>query len=154
MKTSIRVKCLIGFALLVLSPSAKAEDPIPLAGIRSLAILVEDLPEEASECGIAVESLDNTARFMIEQSTIRLVSTDVFFDAYLYVNVDVVPNCSSRVDVRVRTPVDIRNTSVTSWATIWEKGGLRTGGKPGEDTTHMLEQITKELVQDWNLVNK
>jgi hypothetical protein len=131
-----------------------AEDPIPLTGIRTLALLIEDLPQKAVECGITLRSLDNVARFMIEQSNIQLVSTDVFFDGYIYVNVDVVPNCSSRVDVRVRTPVDIRNTAVTSWASIWEKGGLRTGGDPGEDTTLVLQQITKELVRDWNSVNQ
>ena len=153
----MRLLCQIfsGLALLLNAAVANAETPQAenLTGLNSFNILVEGLPNAAAQCGITKVDLDTELRFVLGQSRIKL-TTSLPAEGLISLAVNVLPNCVSSYDLEVLTNTTILKTGQSAPAAIWGNGGVRSGGNPKTDTLTAVDQMTKQLVNDWNSVNK
>jgi hypothetical protein len=146
-------------ALIVLTyPSASHAQSIsaaPLAGLKSMYILMEYLDEDAKTCGLTAAALDTSLRFILGQSRIQ-VSSSNFGDTYVYLQVTALKGCAITVHLSVTTAVTIAKTGREARGAVWSTGGLSTG--PRDSTSSraigMTEQYAKRLVVDWNSVNQ
>lgn len=153
--TIVRV-CSATIMAILLATTAWAQDirAAPLAGLRTFGVAVEPLDADAIKCGITQDDLSTSIHFILGQSRMTLTD-DLVNRPYVYLDVTVLSNCSASYQLSVIAPVTIQATNKPDYsATIWNEGGLRTGGNPQLDTTAAVEGVTKQLVNDWNSANK
>jgi hypothetical protein len=130
---------------------AASDTALALRGLQRIEIVVEDVNANAAQCGITRERLDASLRSIVGQSRILLV--DALPDATLYLNVSVLSDCTARTTMEVFTGVTIDKTGQRTVATIWNDGILGRGPDPPGQVDSMIENLTKALVNDWNLAN-
>lgn len=123
-----------------------------MRGLYTFDIRVEDLSPASSHCGITKDAIEREVRFVVGQSKIKLAETAI--DASIYVSVTLLNNCVSNYGVQVLAPVKILKSGVEAIPSIWQSGGVRSGGEPRADTLLAVSEDTKEFVNDWNSVNK
>ena len=76
-------------------------------------------------------------------------------DGYVYLQVTVIEGCAAGYSLQVHTLVTVEKTQrKVVVATIWNQGGIRSGGNPSVDTLAAVSELAKLLVVDWNSVNK
>ena len=139
--------------LLVTSATAQPLKISPLRDLRVFNLIIEDLPPAAAKCGIAREKLDASLRSILSQSKLHLVDKTVQDKIYLSVNV--LDGCASAFDLKVISPVTVvANGQTALSAAIWDTGGLRAGGDPGQDLAKQIEGGVRQLLDEWDLENQ
>jgi hypothetical protein len=139
----------LGTSMALVQSHARADNEHALTGLKSFKLVIENLDSEAEGCSITLSSLDTSLRSVLGQSHIQVVNAE-HDDGYIYLLVLAQRQCSVRVDLEVRTPVTVIRSHNFAIATIW-----RTGGIVGSDyLTEMVEEYAKQLVNDWNEVNR
>ena len=143
---------LVSFILMTSANSAHADfqRAAPLAGLSSFRIVIENLNENAMECGVSREDLDRGIRFIINQSKIDLTQSSDRADGTIYLNVLLTSDCAAATKLEVETPTTIMRTGRFAYATIWKEAGYATRGR----IFGQVQNFARELVNDWNLVNR
>lgn len=153
MKVLRKLLILSLFCLCVLVNKALSQSyqAIALKGMEEFDIVM-DLNTD-SPCGISKDDINTRVRYVVGQSTIRLVT---FSPHSIYVNVNALSTCSAaEVSVFVISPVTINGTGVVlKEAFIWNKSALLSGSNLRTRVLQELEDDCKALVVDWNSVNK
>ena len=119
--------------------------------MQRFELVVEDVTENATRCGITRERLDTSLRSIVGQSRIALV--DALPDATIYVNVSVLSDCTARVTLEVFTVVTIGKTGQRTIATIWNDGILGRGADPAAQVDSIIDNLARGLVNDWDSAN-
>lgn len=149
---ALRIGAVAGLWFAATDPAAAASDTaLALKGLQRLEIVVEDVSENASLCGITRQGLDTSLRSVVGQS--RIVLVDAVPDATLYLNVSVLSDCTARVTLEVFTGVTIAKTGQPTVATIWNDGILGRGADPVAQVDSIIGELAKGLISDWNSVN-
>lgn len=131
--------------------SAATNTALALRGLQRFEIVVEDINQNAVQCGIARDRLETSLRAITGQSRIALV--DTVPDATIYLNVSVLSDCTARVTLEVFAGVTIGKTGQRTVATIWNDGILGRGADPAAQVDSIIDALAKGLVNDWNSAN-
>lgn len=146
---------LVAFAILWFgatgAASAASDTALALRGLQRFQMLVEDVNQNAAQCGIGRESLETSLRSTVGQS--RMILVDAAADATIYLNVSVLSDCTARVTLEVFTGVTVEKTGQRTVATIWNNGILGRGADPAAQVDAMIGEIAKALVNDWTSAN-
>jgi hypothetical protein len=142
----------------MVAASAWAQKGQALRGIASADIVIENLSEAATACGVTKSVLDTSVRFVLGQSRIKIDSSA---DPYIYINVNVIrlkeiDLCVFNYFVAFRAAARvISNNVIVTGADLWSQGGV--GAYPRSETrravTENIEGLTKNLVVEWNKTN-
>jgi hypothetical protein len=119
--------------------------------LQRIEIVVEDVNQNAAQCGIAREKLETSLRSIIGQSRMTLV--DASPDATAYLNVSVLSDCTARVTLEVFAGVTVEKTGQRTVATIWNDGILGRGADPAAQVDAIIGELAKGLVSDWTSAN-
>jgi hypothetical protein len=134
------------------SASHESTPLIGLSGLRTFVIDVVDLNESAARCGILKIELENRLRFILGQSSIRIV--DDTADGAISLEVNVLRSCASNVQLSVFSRVTLHSTGKASYAVTWQEGFLQDGRDARTQIGNSVESLVRQLVNEWNLVNK
>jgi hypothetical protein len=139
--------------LLATSATANDSDALPLKGLKTFRIVIEDLPPEAAKCGIYKVGVETSLRFILGQSRMKITSQGLTMSG-IYARINALPNCAMSVSLQVLADVVItQNNQKDDAATIWDQEILSTGPNSGQAAQENIEQLAKQLVNDWNSVN-
>jgi hypothetical protein len=139
--------------ILITSATAQPLKVSPLRDLRVFNLIVEDLPPAAAKCGITRDKLYAGLRSILSQSKLQLVDRTV--QDKIYLNVNVLDGCASAFNLRVISPaIVVANGQNALAAVIWDTGGLRAGGDPGQDLAKQIAVGVKQLLDEWNLDNQ
>ena len=130
---------------------AATDAALALRGLQRFEIMVEDVTQNATQCGIAREKLDTSLRSIVAQSRITIV--DAVPDATAYLNVSVLSDCTTRVTLEIFAGVTVEKTGQRTVATIWNDGILGRGADPAAQVDAMIGELAKGLVNDWTSAN-
>jgi hypothetical protein len=139
-------------SLTAAAPASAGIEALPLKGIRSLSVLIEEV--SPNSCGVTKADLETDVRYVLSQSRIKIV--DNVFGGYVYVAVTVLDDCSAaNVEIAVEVNAVISRTKREELVDIWDKTEL-LGGRSEMQTRigDTVEQLTKKLVVDWASVNQ
>ena len=133
------------------SASAASDTALALRGLQRFEIIVEDVNQNAAQCGIVREKLDASLRSIVGRSRMTLV--DAAPDATAYLNVSVLGDCTARVTLEVFTGVTVEKTGQRTVATIWNDGILGRAADPAAQVDAIIGELAKGLVNDWTSAN-
>jgi hypothetical protein len=145
----------LGFVLLAFAPLAAQAQVRGLTGLQSARIVIEDLDEEARQCGVTRDTLDAAARITLSNSRLRVDNGDV--GPYYYVQVTVLRSgtyCMAAINVALTRPVWLRPGAQTQdvvLARVWSRGGVISGGEAnfGRRVMMDVEGYTKQFLGSW-----
>ena len=126
-----------------------------LGGLHRLNLVVETLSAGAAQCGVTKDLLETSLRFIIGQSRIIIVGEGEPRDAYIYLQVTMLgrPICAANVYLGVSTFVTVNLTNHVTYARVWDANTVRTGGDAPRGVSDDVEQLAKQLVNDWSAAN-
>lgn len=130
---------------------AASNTALALRGLQRFEIVVEDVTQNATQCGIAREKLETSLRSILGKTRIAVV--DAAPDATVYLNVSVLSDCTARVTLEVFAGVTIEKTGQRTLATIWNDGILGRAADPAAQVDAIIGELAKGLVSDWNSAN-
>jgi len=133
------------------SATAASDTALALRGLQRFEIVIEDVSQNAMQCGIARERLETSVRSIVGQS--RMTVVDNLPEATIYLNVSVLSDCTTRVTLEVFTGVTVEKTGQRTVATIWNDGILGRGADPAVQVASIIDDLTRGLVKDWNSAN-
>ena len=131
--------------------SAASDTALALRGLQRFELVVEDVNQNAAQCGIGRERLETSLRSIVGQSRITVV--DATPDATIYLNVSLLSDCTARVTLEVFAGVTIEKTGQRTVATIWNDGILGRGADPAAQVDGIIGDLAKGLVSDWTSAN-
>jgi hypothetical protein len=124
-----------------------------LTGIKSVSVLTDGV--DSHPCGISQTDVTTSVKFIIGQSNLQISDTS---DYAIYVNITVkAKKCDvAYVAVQLLAPATVDGTGVVvPVTTIWDTAQL-LGGRSNfrNRVLSEIENECKQLVVDWNSVNK
>jgi len=129
-----------------------------LGKINNFNIVIENLPPGASSCGVTEETLEDSLRFILQQSRIKVVKQVGRNWLYLNVNVIYLPevrHCVYAVQLQVNTQAVILANNQSASVVISEKGGsgIAEQNQAAKKINEMVETLAKSLVAAWSKDN-
>lgn len=125
-----------------------------LTGLRNFSIVIENLQPAAARCGVTKNRLETDLRFVLGQSGL-VIADQGPTDGIIYLNVTMLDNCAANVELEVMAGVTINVSARRDTAYIWQDGGLTYSEvDPGRAIDSWVDRLVKELVIDWNCVNR
>jgi hypothetical protein len=160
-------RCLVLAAVCIFVADASSaqmgkNDTRALRGLKSIALLVEGLDEEAQRCGITESLIRDAFLFPISQSKIEL--SDGKIGPKFWIRVTVViqrqPNqCVSSLELAVinyqRVQLDYTDEP-PPWVMVrlWDDSWITVGPQHAQRVRNAVENATKKFLTTWNLANK
>ena len=128
----------------------------PLKGISRLSILIDDLPEGATDIGLKEERLTTIAELKLTKEGI-LASPEEFEKhldiPWLYVNINVIGS-SFNVYIGVSERVILlRDHSITCEGLTWHNSATGRHGKDSEYIVSALAQLLDDFLNDYYKAN-
>ena len=153
----IRAFALVAVAAASLCPqvvSAQTVQALGLVGIREVGILIERLDKGAAGCGVDTQTLTTSLKFVLQQSRIK-ISDNPDDKPYLYLNLNILPDCTASVMLILFAGATIDHTQRHVTANVWQDGGLMTSYKhtARQRISNYVESLAKKFVVDWNFAN-
>ena len=149
---ALRTSVIFLLALGVSGKAVFAIDPTSLKGIRQVDVLVDGTEHNA--CGITTDDVKTSVKFIVGQSTLRIVDSPTSTFSIIVSLVSLEGCAATSIDIEVVAPVTVIGTGVTDYAAIiWSKGGVMTGPRQGQRALEEIEALCKQLVVDWNTAN-
>jgi hypothetical protein len=143
--------------LLATTTCAYSEDR-SLRGLNPIAVLVEELSEAATKCGITAESIRSAAAGPLSESRLQIADSPAAIKGYLYVQVNMLAlqdTCVGNIYVSFRTVAVIQSNDQTAIAAIWNENIL--GAAWPEDAPRKIsggvETLTRKFVDRWTRDN-
>ena len=133
------------------SAAAVTGRALALRGLQRFELVVEDVTENATRCGITRQRIDASLRSIVGQSRIALVDANP--DATIYLNVSVLSDCTARVTLEIFAVVTIGKTGQRTIATIWNDGILGRGADPVAQVDSIVDNLARGFVNDWDSSN-
>lgn len=142
---ALTVACL----LFVHAPAARAQ---ALVGVSEVKLIVEQLDDEARECGVTPDGLEAAVRITLANSRLRVL--DGLGEPYYYVQVNVIrggEQCIASVRASVSRSVWLTPTGPKLLAQVWSKGLLTAHSRRdfGRRLNSSVEDLTKLMLGAW-----
>jgi hypothetical protein len=135
-----------------------ATDLDGLRGLQDVSILVEDLDDDAKQCGITESALDAAVRLPVSASRLKIAKdfgegTDRSYVYVVVITVRPADICIASVSVSLRRTVLLQTPPESRFqgASTWEKSSVMTGPAYsfGKRVSDNVEGFTKELIAAW-----
>lgn len=149
-----RIVILLTVILMVFSRPMTAAS---LSGIRTTAIIVNQLDDKASKCGITEDALDAALRLPVSAAGILIRPRG--WDHLLSVTVTALPTttsgCAAYVEVEGGRELgrldEFGKIAETIYGAVWDKGTILTGPtyEFGKRVADAAEQFAKQWVAQW-----
>jgi len=127
------------------------------AGLRTVNILVEELPGEAKGCGIQKADIETAAAFTVSQSKLRINEKARW---YLYYRVFVrslapIKGCAIYVGLQARMRAIAEHNKTTEWASFWDYSsfGVVSESDANKKISDSVDGITKAFLVEWSKDN-
>jgi hypothetical protein len=123
-----------------------------LAGVRGVNIVVENLTDNASKCGITKNLLDAAVRLPLSNSRITIVNGA---SQYLYVSAVFLVQSSSSCAAVYSLSFNKFVPSEKDTGEFWREGGIITGNPEyvSRNISNNLESFTKQFIAAWLKAN-
>jgi len=141
------------FVICLLSSSGFASGQA-LKGVREVAIVIENLDDDATKCLISKDLLDASVRLPLSNSKIKIVSRELYPNAYVYANVNILTRgdlCIGSIEFSFNK----YSNSEKEVGTFWTKETLLSRGKAdfSRDVSQIIESYAKQLISAWLQAN-
>ena len=139
----------------IMQPVRAAGDRDLLRGLNYFYLAVEQLDEDAQRCGVQIQDIETSVRYILQQSGIK-VTTTISPLGYIYANLTMLENCAFAYQLELKVPIRVVGNGTTGVATIWDSGGVSNGPRSTalSRVTRNFENMAKRLVSDWSAVNQ
>jgi hypothetical protein len=124
---------------------------LPLKGIKSITVSIEDLSDDAIKIGLAKERLQTVIELRLRKEGIKIV--EPLFSPYLYVNIRVVGR-AFHVYLSIREGVILeRDKTISCLATTWWHGSTGTHTDNPEFIVSSLSELLDFFLNDYYKAN-
>lgn len=135
-----------------------ALDVDALRGMKTFAVLVEDLDQSATVCGLSDSAIETAVKFPLSQSRAKLLPKPM--GTYLYVHANVIhlarsDLCVYSISLTFKSDVAITETGRRVIAGVWDTSavGVAPRAQAAKAVTDGLERLAKKFVVDWSAGN-
>lgn len=129
-----------------------------LRGLNPITVLVEEVSEAATKCGVTADSIRHAVKGPLSQSRLQITDFVPAIKGYLYVQVNMLAlqsTCVGNIYASFRTVALIQNNNQPAMAGVWNENVL--GAAWPEDAPQKIsggvETLTRKFIDRWTSDN-
>ncbi|MDH3286533.1 MAG: hypothetical protein OEP48_02230 [Betaproteobacteria bacterium] len=152
------MKKLLLLVLLLTSTTAHSAEGT-LRGLDVINVVIENLDDGATSCGITKESIRVAAESPLSQSRIRVVENRGGSKGYVYVQVTMLflenTWCAYSVNVQFKSPATLKSNNAYVVGSIWNRSFLGAASRSiaARKVSNSVKERTNEFIIEWTRDN-